>query len=149
MKKFLALAGVSAVALIAPGTVGAATKSYSGTFESSGTVGFDVKKKKGKRKVIKFRFDDLPVECDAGPNTASGNVPEFKIKVSDGGNFDADLVSETPGAEAELNIAGKLKSGGKAAGNLRLHGKDVIVDNTAGGETQPCDSDKTKWTAES
>jgi hypothetical protein len=149
VKKFTAIALVCAVGLVAPATVGAATKSYSGTFEVSGTMGFDVKTKKGKRKVINFSFSSLPLECDGGPNTTSGSVPDFKIKVSDGGSFDADLISKDPGAEAELNINGKLKSGGKAQGTVRVHGQNVGVNDQSGGARQPCDSGKTKWTAES
>ena len=148
MKRLTVVTVICAVGLIAPATVGAATRSYSGAFEVSGTVGFDVKTKRGKKKVINFSFSQLPVECDGGPNTSSGNVPEFKIKVNDSGKFDADLVSTDPGAEAELNIDGKLKSGGKAEGTVRLHGQDVIVNNTSGGARQPCDSGKTEWTAE-
>jgi hypothetical protein len=149
VKRLTVVTVICAVGLVAPATVGAATKAYSGTFESSGTMGFDVKTKKGKRNVINFHFTALPLECDGGPNSSSGNVPEFKIKVSDGGSFDADLISTDPGAQAELNIDGKLKSGGKAQGTVRVHGQDVVVNDTSGGPRQPCDSGKTKWTAES
>jgi hypothetical protein len=146
MRRLTVVTVICAVGLVAPATVGAATRSYSGTFESSGTVGFDVRKKDGKRKVINFSFSNLPLECDGGPNSTSGSVPNFRIKVSKRGNFDADLVSTDPDAEAELNIDGKLKSGGNAEGTVRVHGEDVIVNNPQG-DRQPCDSGKTDWTA--
>src|SRR5690348_6467715 len=112
MKKFLALAGVAAIGVVAPATVGASTKEYAGSFETSGTIGFKVESKQGKKKVIRLRFASFPLDCDGGPNTATGNVPEFKIKVNDSGKFDADLISEGTGTKAELNIDGKLMGGG-------------------------------------
>ncbi|MGZ8328784.1 MAG: hypothetical protein ACXWUV_14890, partial [Allosphingosinicella sp.] len=92
MKRLTAIAAVFALGLIAPTTVGAAAKEYNGTFESSGTVDFKLKKSnKGKKKIIDFAFHGFPVHCDGGPNSTSG-ILKFKVKVEKN-KFEADAQS--------------------------------------------------------
>ena len=144
MKKFLTLAGVSAVALIAPATVGAATKSYNGTFVPGGTLSFDLKKTNKGKKILDYTFFGFPVQCKSGPETTSGHL-NFAVKVKHN-RFEANAQSNEPGAESKLTLIGKLKNGGQAEGTLKVQGKDVKIDDPPGARKN-CSSPKTAWTA--
>jgi hypothetical protein len=145
MRKVLALAGVSAVALLAPATVDAATKNYGGGFDPSGNLEFKLEKTKHSKKVKGFKFFALPVQCDSGPNTVSGKIT-FAIKVKRK-KFEAVATSDNPDSEAKLSLYGKFTGGGNAKGTLKVKGENVNVDNPVRRGSDTCASPKTNWTA--
>ena len=143
MRKQLALAGVCVVGLVAPTTVGAATKSYNGTFEPGGTLSFKVKNTNNGKKVKAFTFVGFPVQCNSGPETTSGNL-SFAPKVKDK-KFEADAILGNPSnPQARLTLLGKLKGGGEAEGTMKVKGSKVPIDPSGSGN---CSSPKTDWTA--
>ncbi len=117
MRKQLALAGVCVVGLVAPTTVGAATKSYNGTFEPGGTLSFKVKNTNNGKKVKAFTFVGFPVQCNSGPETTSGNL-SFAPKVKDK-KFEADAILGNPS-----NPQARLTLVWEAQGRRRGRGHD-------------------------
>ena len=143
MRKLLALAGVCVVGLVAPTTVGAATKSYNGTFEPGGTLSFKVKNTNNGKKVKAFTFLGFPVQCNSGSETTSGNL-SFAPKVENK-KFEAHaILGNSNNPLAKLTLVGKLKGGGQAEGTMKVSGTNVPIDPSGSGN---CSSPKTDWTA--
>jgi hypothetical protein len=141
VRKFLVPA-VLAVALVLPGQAAAKSIHYTGTVSPSGTIGFNVvkkKKKKGKKKpkptLNGFSFAGVPVNCDEGPKTAHGFV-SFPVKLV-GGSFNIVAQSSTG---ANLAIHGNL-----ATGTIELSGNVAIEPSGTGTN---CQSGVLSWTAQ-
>jgi hypothetical protein len=145
VKRFTAIAAVCAVGLVAPATVGAATKEYTGTIAGGGSVGFKIKSGQNGSKVKGFGFATFPVGCTGGPNTASGHVT-FAPKVKNR-KFEIHAVAGDPNhPDARLDVTGKLKSGGNVEGTIKVEGKNLEVDNPPDSHAN-CESEKADWTA--
>lgn len=134
----LLLTLVAALAL--PVQAVAKTKSYSGAVTPSGTVGFKVKAKHGKKQVKNFRFDSIPVTCDSGTHTTYGNVT-FTVKLRKG-KFNISATSTATGAS--LDIHGNV-GGNSASGTLSVTGKVPIDAGPSDGSS--CSSGALSWTA--
>jgi ABC-type sugar transport system substrate-binding protein len=144
MKRFAALAGVLVVGLVAPATVGAAAKTYVGVFESSGELGFKVKKTEHGKKIKEFDWFQFPLQCQSGPRTTTNGL-SFAPKVRDRRFEAVAIVGNQGNPKAELRLTGKLKSGGSAEGTLKIEGRDVPLDPEP--TSDKCSSPKTSWTA--
>lgn len=144
MKKLLALAGVSVFVLVAPAAVGAASKTYQGTFDPGGQLQFKLKPTNHGKKVVKYTFLGFPVQCDGGPETTSGFFT-FGVKVKNK-KFEAQAQSTNPGSESKVVLTGKFKRGGKAKGTMKVSGEHVGIDDPPGTRDN-CTSPKTDWTA--
>jgi hypothetical protein len=142
VRKFLIPAVVSA-ALLLPAQAAAKTKHYVGAVSPSGSISFNVVKKKKKKKGKKtkpqvkgFTFSGLPVNCVDGPHTTHGFV-SFPVKLR-GGNF--NIVASSSVTGATLDVHGNL-----AAGTIRVAG-NVPIDPSGSGTN--CDSGVIGWTAQ-
>jgi hypothetical protein len=137
----LLIAAVLAVAIAVPAQAAAKTKHYVGAVSPSGTIGFNVvkKKKKGKKtkpQVKGFNFAGIPVNCADGPHTTHGFV-SFPVKLR-GGNF--NIVASSSVTGATLDVHGNL-----AAGTIQVTGNVPIVPSGTG---TTCDSGLLNWTAQ-
>ncbi len=133
-----------ALALALPGAAMAFTHPYLGAVEPAGTVSFKVKKKHGKTRVIKFRFEAVPVTCDAGATTTFGHL-KFGVKVKKR-KFHAVAVADPPGPKegSTLHVDGKLRNKSRRAeGELRVFGAAP----TAAGTGVNCHTGRRPWTA--
>jgi len=141
MRKLLALAGVTAVALVAPATVGAAGKKYQGLFEAGGTNSFTLKKTDNGKKVVNYEWVSFPLSCDGGPATSTNGL-SFGVRVRND-KFEA---TATPSSEekSKLTLKGEFVGANSAKGTMRIEGSKVPVD---GGGRDRCDSGKVAWTA--
>ena len=152
MKRVSLIAAVAAlcVGLVAPTAFSAtiSTKRYKGDIDVGGTVDFKVRKSKrpghpAVRKVISFKFSQLPVECDGGDNTSSGEIT-FKVRVRNG-KFNINGVQGSPqNPTASLRIHGELKGPRNASGTIRVRGSQTPVDV---GGSDNCDSKTQDWSA--
>lgn len=143
MRKLFALTGMIVVALIAPATVGAATKVYVGQFETSGEVQFKVVKTNNGKKIKDFNWFQFPLNCEGDPNTSTNGL-SFAPKVQNS-KFEAVAIADDNGLDAKLKVTGTLKGSGKARGTLEIDGRKVPVDNDP--SPDKCSSPKTSWTA--
>jgi hypothetical protein len=139
------LIGIGVVAAIGlPATASASSTDLAGNINPSGTISMTVKKKNGHTKVVKLIWHNLPVSCNSGDYTASGDSTGFVFKVNKQNEFGATLTNQSQTATAK--IAGKLKNHGtKATGTIRQQGQ-VLTD--ANGTQAGCDSGKDDWSAE-
>ena len=140
MKRFLIPALLTA-ALVLPASAAAKTKHYVGAVSPSGSISFNVvkKKKKGKKtkpQVKGFSFSGLPVNCADGPHTTHGFV-SFPVKLR-GGNFNISASSSVTGATLEVH-------GNLAAGTIQVAGNVPIEPSGSG---TACDSGVLSWTAQ-
>jgi hypothetical protein len=146
MRKLLALAGVTAVALVAPATVGAATKVYEGTVTPGGTVKFKLKTTENGKKVAGFRFSGVPAVCTSGAETVSGRIT-FADRVENN-RFQFRAVAGNPqNPQAAAIVKGEI-SRNSAEGTIRVHGRKVLVDPPANGQRSECETGTLDWTAE-
>jgi hypothetical protein len=134
-----------AVALTIPAGAAASTHGYSGTVDPSGTLSFKVKKKHGKTRVRAFRFEQIPVTCDAGADTTFGKL-EFAIDVKRK-KFHAVAVHRPDGSEGStLKLRGKLTDKGRrATGTIRVFGSPPLESGNTGVN---CHTGKRPWSAE-
>jgi hypothetical protein len=145
MRKLLALAGVSAVALgalTAPAFAGVAGKTYEGAFENGGTNSFTLKKTNNGKKVMKYEWALFSMDCDGGPQTSTNGL-SFGVKVKND-KFEA-VATPSTADKVKLTLKGEFTGGGSAEGTMRIEGSKVPVD---GGGKDSCDSGKVLWTAE-
>jgi hypothetical protein len=98
--------------------------------EPHASLSLTVKKDGGDRYVTRIAFKKIPVQCDDGPKTSSGDAsagkpdePGIKIK---GGEFS--------GSWDYGKVSGKARGGGKLAGTISLK-------TDAGGSIGVCKSD--------
>jgi hypothetical protein len=142
-RMILPAALVTALTLALAGPASAAsTRVYIGDVAPSGTVGFELKPKKGKngkKKVKDFTFLDVPIVCDEGDNEASGQIT-FKMKVKQK-KFEGEAAADAGG---ELQVAGTVRKRG-SEGNLRVSGSAPLDDGTTGTN---CDTGKLSWNAD-
>jgi hypothetical protein len=99
-------------------TAWALTTSYSGDVGASGTLSFDVNAQNGHRSVVNVHFGHIPMKCDQGRFTTSGDTGTWKFPVKRG-SFGDTLYNSKGGA---LTFQGKLLAGGNAQGTIKLHG---------------------------
>jgi opacity protein-like surface antigen len=136
----LLITAVLAVALVLPAQAAAKTKHYVGAVSPSGSISFNVvKKKKGKKtkpQVKGFSFAGIPVNCEDGAHTTHGFV-SFPVKLR-GGNFNIVASSSVTGATLEVH-------GNLAAGTIHVAG-NVPIDPSGTGSN--CDSGVLNWTAQ-
>jgi hypothetical protein len=137
---------VLAAALTIPAGAAASTHGYSGAFDPSGTLAFKVKKRHGKARVTKFRFEQVPITCDAGADTTFGKL-EFAVKVKRK-KFHVVAVHDPRGQQegSTLKIDGKLKNHGRHVdGTLRVFGSPPLASGDTG---ISCHTGTRPWSAE-
>jgi hypothetical protein len=132
-----------AVALVLPAVAGAGQDKtrYLGSFESSGTLQFVVKKTDRGKKVFNFRWTDFPLDCKGGEDTSSNGLT-FGVRVRNG-RFETQAVDNPDNPGSRLFLEGRLE-GVSASGTMRLRGKRVPVD---GPGRKECDSGTVDWSA--
>ena len=136
---------VLAAALTIPAGAVASSHAYSGAVDPSGTLSFKVKKKHGKTRVRAFRFEQIPVTCDAGADTTFGTL-DFGIKVKRK-KFHAVAVHQPHGSEGStLKVRGRLTGGARhATGTIRVFGAPPLGSGNPGVN---CHTGKRPWTAD-
>lgn len=139
------LIGIGVVAAIGlPATASASSTDLAGNIDPSGTITMTVKKGNNGTKVVKLIWHNLPVMCNSGNYTASGDTTGFAFKVNRQNEFGATLTNA--GHTATAKIEGKLKNHGtKATGTIRNQGQ-VLTDSN--GSQAGCDSGKRDWSAQ-
>ena len=144
MRKCIALAAVSAVALTAPGSVsaGQGKVKYLGGFEATGTLSFVVERTRSGKKVFRYKWNDFPLDCRSGPETSSSRLT-YAVRVENK-RFSARAVDNIRDPGAFLRIRGEFQGTSSASGTMRLEGKNVPVDS---GGRKNCDSGRVGWTA--
>ena len=144
MRKHIALAAVLAVALTAPGSVsaGQGKVKYVGSFEPTGTLSFVVEKTKRGKKVFRYKWNDVPLDCRSGPETSSSRLT-YAVRVKNK-KFSARAVDNVSDPGAFLRINGEFQGSTSATGNMSLEGKNVPVDS---GGRRNCESGRVGWTA--
>ena len=146
MRKLIAMAAVSAVALAAPGSAGAGqdrTK-YVGAFEPTGSVSFVVKKTNNGKKVFNFEWAGFPLDCRGTPETSSDGLT-FAVPVKQGEFKTSAADTDNRGnVDALLKLGGEFASRTSASGTMRIEGKEVRID---GGGRKNCDSGRVDWVA--
>jgi hypothetical protein len=110
---------------------------------SKPTVGFTAVIRNGEViKVKKFKFFDIPLQCDQGVlvvNNNSAPLPQMGVSKNEFG----DTFTSTSGQK--VKVSGKFSHHGKSAeGNLRITG-DFVDQN--GAPATNCDSGKVHWEA--
>jgi hypothetical protein len=144
MRKLIAIAAVSAVALAAPGSAGAGQdkKKYVGGFEPTGDMSFVLKKANNGKKIFNFKWVGFPLDCRGTPETSSSKLL-FAVEVENR-EFKTRAVDDENDPGALLKLKGELKGMTLAEGTMSIEGKNVPVD---GGGRKKCDSGILDWTA--
>jgi hypothetical protein len=144
MKRALVLLVALALALPANGI--ASSRGYSGAFDPAGTLSFKVKKKHRKTRIREFRFEQVPITCDAGPDTTYGHL-KFGVKVKKR-KFHAAAVHDPPGPQegSTLKLDGKLTDKGRHVdGTLRVFGSPPLGSGSIG---TSCHTGTRPWSAD-
>jgi hypothetical protein len=143
MRKVLIVAVTAlAIALIVPTLASAVSNRFMGSVTPLGDIGFKYVKKHHKRKVVNLSFDGIPMDCNDGSHTTSGDTGNFAFKVHNK-KFGDRL---TNGAGATLNIHGKFTNNyHHASGTIRVHGHNVPTDPS--GSAHGCDTGTDDWEA--
>jgi hypothetical protein len=133
------LGAIAALALIAP-TAAAAERIQLKGLGPEPSVSLQVVILNGKVvKVNKFKFFNIPVQCDEGVLFVTRSKALPAMGVNKKNRFRATF--DFPGAE-EVRVAGKVTDGGRAShGSLRVQGN--FTDQ--GVRFNNCDSGKVKW----
>jgi hypothetical protein len=131
---FVALAVVGSALLLAGAATGKTTR-YRGPIRPSGALSFKLTKKHDILRLRNgFSFSRLPLECSGGHETTSGSLT-FPVNVHHR-RFKA--VAKSHSGSASLVMKGAFKHHfRKAAGTIRIRGKNVPLDSGGKGH---CDS---------
>lgn len=144
MKRFAVLAG-TALALVVPASAVSdeAASTATGTAKKAGAnVHFSFTIKNGEpQKVFNFGWDPVPMTCDEGNSTTSGNG--FRGgKLNSHGRFHKTSEADNGGGSTgEVTIKGKFDGGHKWEGTLQSTG------DFNGGALTNCDTGKVDWKA--
>jgi hypothetical protein len=144
--KRLLLPLVVASVLALPARSVASSHSYSGAVDPAGTLSFKVKKKHGKTRIKRFEFEQVPITCDAGPDTTFGHL-EFAVKVKKK-KFHAAAVHDPHGQQegSTLKLDGKLTDKGRhVEGTLRVFGSPPLGSGSVG---TSCHTGTRPWSAD-
>jgi hypothetical protein len=144
MRKLIAIAAVSAVALSVPGSAGAGqgkTK-YFGAFQPTGELSFVLKKANNGKKIFNFKWAGFPLDCQGTPRTSSDKL-SFAVRVKDR-QFQTRAVDDENDPGALLKLKGELRGKTLADGTMSIEGNKVPVDD---GGRRKCDSGTVSWTA--
>lgn len=130
-------AGLAALALAVPASASAAT--YSGNYETTGTLQFTV----SNNKVKDFQFAGFPLNCKGNAETTTDGL-NFDVKVKKG-HFEASAFkgNDPRKPRAKLKLVGDI-DGALASGTMNIKGKKVPID---GGGQRKCRSGNVDWTA--
>lgn len=136
MRRLLTFAAL-ALALVLPVQAEAKTKRFTGLVSPSGTIAFKIVQKRHskKKRITKFSFFGVPVNCQEGAVTTRGLV-DFGAKLNRG-RF--KFVASNSITGATLRIRGNLP-----AGTLRVSG-NLPIDPS--GQGTNCDSGLLSWRA--
>ena len=131
------------LAMLVPTVADASKRDYAGKIDPSGTVSFTLRKKDGQRDVLRFAWDQLPVQCNSKPYSTDGKL-SFAIEVKDR-KFKARAVLGDPDKpDARAVIKGKLKGKRRAVGTIEVDGSKLPTND---GETRNCESGLLDWKA--
>ena len=139
---FVALAAVAYLAGAALSASAATASVYEGHIKGVPGAGFDLRFARTNGKLFLNAIDntDIPVSCEDGPQTITGNsqfAPTPESRVRDGA-FD---IKQDSGKGDFVRVAGELKRGGKAVG---IYKQRV----TFGPPHGVCQTGKLAWVAE-
>lgn len=143
MKRIAFVAALAAALLISTAAL-AAIRTYSGNV-SSGTITFKSKKVNHKTVLQKLLFQTVPINCNSGNGTVSGQDQLDSLPVKNN-KFRVVLNATDPKFNAKLVFAGKI-TGADAKGTFHLSGKKVPLDDTSIGKN--CDTKVLDWKATS
>src|SRR5262245_44108691 len=133
----LVLPAALALVLVLPSNATAKTKRYTGTVTPSGTITFKVAQQRHskKKRLTRFSFSGVPLNCQEGAKTAGGVVGSaVRLK---GGKF--NIVATNPITGAALKIHGSL-----GTGTIQLSGNVAIEPSGTGTN---CQSGVLRWRA--
>jgi len=144
MRKLIAIAAVSAVALAVPGSAGAGQEKtkYLGSFEPTGDMSFVLKKANNGKKIFNFKWVGFPLDCRGTPETSSSRLL-FAVEVENK-EFKTRAVDNEDNPGALLKLKGELQGRTLADGTMSIEGRNVPVD---GGGRKKCDSGTLDWSA--
>jgi hypothetical protein len=132
------------VALAVPTVAGAWTHVFDGKFDPSGTIELKIRKLHGRSKLTTVKFREVPISCDQGNETTSGNVLKQRVPV-EGGKFRLTARATSADDHSTLKLVGRLTHHGRRAkGTMRVHGAVVPLD---GGTHGRCDTGRLRWHA--
>ena len=136
----LALVGMLAVGLSDAAMAG--TRTLGGKLEPGGRVAFELKRTKtGKRKIIDWRWRDLPIICNKGASTHQhdGHFAKPAMPVDETRQFGDDRANSDPEFRNTASVTGSFPTTWR-----RAEGTLQVVGNFTWGS---CDSGIVNWTA--
>lgn len=139
--KRLALLLAVAVAFALPSGAAAGTATFKGKLATGGTVSFELKRKPdGRRKVVDWRWHNLPITCAKGGEQAfDGQFKHYPLKVTKR-SFHGRAVPDKPGREGFAEVFGSFPNDwGHSSGTFQVSG-----DTSVG---QDCESGVVNWSA--
>lgn len=153
MRRTLIAAATALAALGLASLALASTTSFNGSFESSGSLSFKVKKTHGTVRLFSLAFQKFPLDCKDGPNTETAALRSSYRPVQENyPRLRVYAVVTLPHHDKPLStlvLTGSVSDDGKSAsGKMRIHGRKVPVDDPPGGSGR-CDSGRIHWTATS
>jgi hypothetical protein len=142
---------VASMALTGPAL--ASTTNYSGTFSSSGKLGFKLLRNRTSAvRLSSLTFDKFPLTCDGGPNTETAMLdPTYKPLQPRFPELYFLAVYTKPHYAHPLSrlvLTGQVhQAGDKATGVMRIRGRKVPTDDPGNGSSDHCDSGFVRWSA--
>lgn len=144
MRKYVALGAVAALGLFPSAALAGGAK-YEGDFSGAGQLSFLVEKREAGKKVVRFKFRDLVVNCGGVPKLTAGKIT-FAISVTNQKFETQAVVGNDPNnPKSKLVLKGELNQN-KANGTLRVFGSAVNVGGDPP-ERDECDSGTVDWDA--
>jgi hypothetical protein len=141
MKRIAFVVALTAALLISTAAL-AAIRTYNGNV-STGTITFRAKKSNHKTVLEKLLFRTVPIKCNSGNGTVSGQDQLDSLPVTNN-TFRVVLNATDPKFNAKLVFAGKI-TGADAKGTFHLSGKKVPLDDQSIGKN--CDTKVLDWKA--
>ena len=131
------------LAMLVPAVADASKRDYAGKIDPSGTVSFTLRKKDGQRDVLRFAWQELPVNCNGKPRTTYGKL-DFKIEVEDRRFKARGVLGDPDKPDARAVVKGELKGRRRAVGTIEVDGSELPTND---GETRNCESGVLDWKA--
>ncbi len=134
-----------ALAILLPGEALAGTSTLKGKLETAtgeGRVAFELKRKaNGTRKVVRWRWKELPITCDQGDRTHSDYFKHYPLKVAQDRSFYGKGLRDRRHPEDYAEVTGSFPAHTwrNASGTFEVSG------DTSQGTN--CDSGVVNWTA--